>query len=79
MPPENVPEPEDAGAASLEQILQQLQGIDPGAPGMIASMASVHAMWMQAWLDTEKFTREEAFELVRILVATSTGGLRSLA
>lgn len=62
----------------LEAILRASQGIGPDIDGAIRAMASVHAQWREAWLETGKFSEQEAFELVRILVASSAGGVRCL-
>lgn len=85
MADERDPEPDDQEddgreipPAALKQILDQIQGIDPGAEGMIAAMAEIHAKWFRAWTDTGAFDADHAFELVRILVATSAGGVRIL-
>jgi len=73
--PESGENPELPG---LEELLRASQGITPDMTGAISAMASVHAQWRQAWADTGKFTDEETFELVRLLVASSAGGIRSL-
>lgn len=62
----------------LEAILRASQGIGPDVDGAIRAMASVHAQWRDAWIETGKFTELETFELVRILVATQAGGCRCL-
>lgn len=70
---------EQAGTLpGLEEILRRSQGITPDMDGAIQAMAQIHANWRQAWTDTRKFTDEETFELVRILVAASAGGIRAL-
>ena len=70
---EGIPEQPD-----LEAILRASQGITPDMDTSITALAAVHARWRTAWTDTGKFSDEEAFELVRILVAASSGGIRSL-
>ena len=45
---------------------------------VIETMATIHARWRRAWRDTDEFSDEEAFELVRILVASSAGAIRAL-
>jgi hypothetical protein len=74
------PEPEGTGpgAPDLEAILAASQGIGPDTPGAISAMTTVHSMWRRAWAETGAFSDEESFELVRILVAASAGGLRAL-
>lgn len=62
----------------LEAILRASQGITPDVDGAIRAMASVHARWREAWMETGRFTEQEAFELTRILVAASSGGVRCL-
>jgi hypothetical protein len=69
--PENPP-------PDLEEILRASQGLTPDIDAAIRSMAQIHADWRQAWEATDQFSSEEAFELVRILVAASAGGIRSL-
>jgi hypothetical protein len=73
-----VPLREAAAPENLEEILRASQGITPDMSGAVRAMAETHAMWRQAWTDTGRFSDDEAFELVRIIVATSAGGLRSL-
>lgn len=62
----------------LEEILRASQGLTPDIDAAIRSMAQIHADWRQAWEATGQFSPEESFELVRILVAASAGGIRSL-
>jgi hypothetical protein len=71
-------EPEEPEVPDLETILRASQGISPDMGGAIQAMAQIHADWRQAWEATGRFSSEEAFELVRILVASSAGGIRSL-
>ena len=66
-----------AEVPGLEAILRASQGITPDVDGAIRAMASVHAQWKAAWLENG-FTEQETFELVRILVASSAGGVRCL-
>jgi hypothetical protein len=72
------PEDREEIPPDLEEILRRAQGITPDMDGAIRAMAAVHAQWRQAWRETGEFTDEEAFELVRLLVAASAGGIRSL-
>jgi hypothetical protein len=76
-PPEQ-PEGEGESVPDLEAILRSSQGISDGIDASITALAAVHARWRQAWTDTGTFTSEEAFELVRVLVARTAGGLGSL-
>lgn len=62
----------------LEAILRASQGITPDVEGAIRAIASVHAQWKAAWLETNQFSEQEIFELVRILVASQFGGVRCL-
>lgn len=62
----------------LEELLRRSQGIVPEHDKAIEIMTAIHARWRKAWEDTGAFSSEEAFELVRILVATSAGGIRAL-
>lgn len=73
------PEHEPAEPPDLEAILHASLGIGDGADRAITALAAIHAQWRTAWRETGQFTDEETFELVRILVAASAGGLRSLA
>ena len=75
---ESVPDEPGTSVPDLEAILRASQGITPDMASGISTLASVHAQWRQAWADTGRFTDEEAFELTRILVAASAGGVRSL-
>lgn len=70
--------PPGAEVPDLETILRMSQGITPDFSGAIRSMAGIHAEWRQAWAETGQFSEAETFELVRILVATSAGGISSL-
>lgn len=70
--------PGDGEVPDLEAILRASQGITDGMDTGITALAAVHALWRRAWRDTGAFTDEETFELVRILVAASSGGIRSL-
>ena len=80
---DRVPEGLDCGRCSpgrqpdLEAILRASQGIPGDLDGAIRAMASVHAQWKAAWTETG-FSEQEAFELVRVLVACSSGGGRCL-
>lgn len=65
-------------APDLEAILRASQGIRPDFLALAGQMAQVHAEWRKAWMATGVFSDDEAFELVRILVASSAGGIRSL-
>lgn len=67
------PQPPD-----LEDILRASQGIAPDFLSMAGQLATIHAEWRKAWEATGQFSSEEAFELVRILVASSAGGIRAL-
>jgi hypothetical protein len=67
-----------ADSPDLEEILRASQGITPDTDGAMRAMATLHAMWRRAWRDTGEFTEEETFELVRIMVASASGGIRSL-
>lgn len=69
-PPEDPPD--------LEAILRQSLGIGEETDQAIAAMAVIHAQWRKAWRETGEFTDAEGFELIRVMVATATGGLRSL-
>lgn len=73
-----VPLREFTAPENLEEILRASQGITPDMGGAIRSMAQIHADWRDAWTATGRFSDEETFELVRIIVARSAGGLRSL-
>jgi hypothetical protein len=68
----------EAAGENLEEILRASQGITPDMGGAVRAMAQIQADWRQAWEDTGKFDSREAFELVRILVAASAGGIRAL-
>lgn len=69
---------ETQDSPDLEAIFRASQGLTPDMDGAIRAMASVHAQWREAWMETGKFTEQETFELVRILVASSAGGVRCL-
>ena len=62
----------------LESIFRASQGFGPDVDGAIRTMASIHAQWRAAWTETGKFSEQESFELVRIIVASSSGGVRCL-
>lgn len=62
----------------LEAILREAQGLTPDISAGIRGLAAIHAEWRQSWLDTGKFSEQESFELIRVLVATAAGGIRSL-
>jgi hypothetical protein len=62
----------------LEALYNLAKGIMPEHDQMIETMAAIHARWRKAWQDTDAFSDEEAFELVRILVASSAGAIRAL-
>lgn len=69
----------NCGPPDLEAILRASQGMGgPDVDSAIRAMASVHAQWRDAWTETGRFTELETFELVRIIVATSSGGCRCL-
>jgi|HubBroStandDraft_3_1064219.scaffolds.fasta_scaffold1624480_2 hypothetical protein len=71
--------PEDGESTpDLEAILRASQGITPDMDTAVDALAAVHARWRQAWAETGAFSPDETFELVRILVAASAGGIRSL-
>ena len=72
------PEDREDVPPDLESIYRASQGITPDMDGAIRAMASVHAQWRAAWRETGEFSDEETFELVRLLVASSAGGIRSL-
>lgn len=71
-------QPDPAELPDLEAILRDIHGISPDMGDALRAMAQLHADWRQAWTDTGQFSAEEAFELVRLLVVTSAGGLRAL-
>jgi hypothetical protein len=71
------PEPPPEGP-DLEEILRISQGITPDMDAAVLAMAAIHAQWRKAWVETGGFTEQESFELVRILVASSAGAIRSL-
>jgi hypothetical protein len=73
---DGIPDGEDT--PDLEAILRISQGITPDMDTSITTLATVHARWRKAWSDTGAFSDEESFELVRVLVAASAGGVRSL-
>jgi hypothetical protein len=73
-----IPDGQDGSLPGLEEILRRSQGITPDVDGAITAMAQIHANWRQAWTDTGRFSDEESFELVRILVAASAGAIRAL-
>jgi hypothetical protein len=75
--PEPEPEPAD-DIPGLEDILRASQGIGPDFLAMAGQLASIHAEWRKAWENTGVFDHSESFELVRILVASSAGGIRFL-
>lgn len=62
----------------LEELLRRSQGIADEHDHAIEILAAVHARWYRAWTETGGFSQEQAFELVRIMVATAMGGLRAL-
>jgi hypothetical protein len=63
---------------SLEAILRASQGITPDMGGAVRATAQIHADWRDAWTATGRFSDEETFELVRIIVAASAGGIGAL-
>ena len=81
LPPE--PDPNDrlnrpGEPPDLEEILRRSQGITPDTDQAVEFLAALHARWRRAWRDTGEFSDDESFELARILVAVSAGGLRQL-
>jgi hypothetical protein len=71
-------QPDPDSGPDLEAILRASQGITADMDGAIRAMTAVHAQWRRAWTETGAFNDLEAFELVRIMVAASAGGVRCL-
>lgn len=61
----------------LEALYNMAKGIMPEHDQMIETMAAIHFRWRKAW-EESGFSDGEAFELVRILVASSAGAIRAL-
>ena len=66
-----------SSAPDLESIFRASQGLPPDGESAIRALASTHAMLKSAWTEAG-FSDQEAFELVRVIVASSAGGIRCL-